>query len=146
MEITFEPAREEDILPIYALNKALIDRYEDCAAIDYDRVLAWVKENIRRNLASFSRVLAGGRIAGYFSLGPSEEKTELDSLFILPEFQNRGIGTQILRYCQNRTENTLFLYVFKENTGAINLYKRLGFEISAQPRKTAWIMEYKKQD
>ena len=145
MEITFEPAREEDILPILELNRGLIDRYEDCTAIDYDRVLAWVRENIRENLATFNRVMADGRLAGYFSLGPSEGALELDSLFVLPEYQNRGIGTAIVRHCQAQADDTLFLYVFKENTGALNLYRRLGFEIREEVRKTAYIMEYKKQ-
>ena len=144
--ITYEPAREEDILPIWTLNKALIDRYEDLTAIDYDRVLDWVRENIRRNLSNFFRVLYCDSLVGYFSFGPSEGAMELDSLFVLPEYQNRGIGTQILRHCQARTKDTLFLCVFKENTGAISLYTRLGFRIKEDARKTAYIMEYKKQD
>lgn len=143
--LTFEKAREEDILPILELNKGLIDRYEDCTAIDYDRVIAWVHGNIRERLDTFSRVIVEGETAGYFSLGPSEGAMELDSLFVLPRFQNRGIGTQIVRYCQQQAEDTLFLYVFKENTGALRLYKRLGFCIVREVRKTAYVMEYKKQ-
>lgn len=143
--VIFENAREEDVLPILALNKGLIDRYEDCAAIDYDRVVNWVHENIRERLSTFSRVVVDGETAGYFSLGPSEGALELDSLFVLPRFQNRGIGTKIVRYCQEQAEDTLFLYVFKENTGALRLYKRLGFEVVTEARNTAYVMEYKKQ-
>lgn len=143
--VHFEPARQEDILPILELNKGLIDRYEDCAAIDYDRVVNWVQENIRERLDTFSRVVVNGETAGYFSLGESEGALELDSLFVLPRFQNQGIGTQIVRYCQNQAEDTLLLYVFKENTGALRLYRKLGFEIVKKARKTAYVMEYKKQ-
>lgn len=143
--VYFEPAREEDILPILELNKGLIDRYEDCAAIDYDRVVAWVHGNIRERLNTFFRVIAEGETAGYFSLGESEGSLELDSLFVLPGFQNRGIGTQIVRHCQKQATDRLILYVFKENTSAFRLYQRLGFEIVGEARKTAYIMEYKKQ-
>ena len=86
-----------------------------------------------------------GQTAGYFSLGESEGALELDSLFVLPRFQNQGIGTQILRYCQQQAPDRLFLYVFKENTGALRLYTRLGFEIVKEVRKTAYVMEYKRQ-
>lgn len=143
---TFEPARQEDILPLFQLNRELIDKYEDCAAIDYDRVLSWVRNNIAAQLPHFRRVLADGELAGYFCLCPGDDAWELDSLFVFPEFQNRGIGTKIIRHCQAQSEDPLFLYVFKDNTGALRLYKRLGFEIVREARKTAYVMEFKKQD
>lgn len=144
--LTFEPARQEDILPLWDLNKNLIDRYEDCASIDYDRVLNWVRKNIETQLPHFQRILSDGDLAGYFCLQPSEEGLELDSLFILPWFQNQGIGTEVLRKCRHDAKDTLFLYVFRENTGAIRLYQRLGFQITKEVGATRYIMEYKKQD
>ncbi len=143
--MTFLPAVEEDIEPVFQLNKELMHRYEDLTAIHYEKVLAWVRDNIRQQLPYFRRVLVNGQTAGYFCLFPSEGRWELDSFFILPEFQNRGIGTEVLRHCLTQSEGNLFLYVFKANAGALRLYRRMGFRICNEVRKTAYILEYEKQ-
>lgn len=143
--LTFSPALPEDAEVLFQLNKQLIDAYEDTRAIDYGKVLAWVKGNIERNLSFFNRVFWDGTLAGYYSLSPSEEKSELDSLFVLPEFQNRGIGTAILQKCREDA-SPLFLYVFRKNTGAIRLYERMGFRITKEVGTTRYIMEHKNQD
>jgi len=141
MTISFENAREEDILSIFQLNKELIDKYEDIASIDYDRVIDWVRHNIEKQLPHFRRVMAYGNLAGYFCLIPTDEKWELDSLFVLPPYQNQGIGTQILKHVRKETSGNLFFFVFKENTHAIRLYERMGFHIVKEIHKTRFIME-----
>ena len=146
MKVTFVPALPEDIPHIFQLNKELIHRYEDLSSIPYDQVLLWVENNIRRQLPYFRRILADGIHTGYFCLCQAEGKWELDSLFVFPEFQNRGIGTEAVRHCREHAQGTLFLYVFKENTGALRLYQRLGFRITKEVRTTAYIMEYENRD
>ena len=142
MKVTFVPALPEDIPHIFQLNKELIHRYEDLSSIPYDQVLLWVENNIRRQLPYFRRILADGIHTGYFCLCQAEGKWELDSLFVFPEYQNRGIGTEVVQFCQKKADGPLFLYVFKENTGAMALYQRLGFRITKEARTTAYIMEY----
>lgn len=141
MSLTYAPALPEDVETLFQLNKQLIDTYEDLSTIDYPKVLQWVRRNLQQNLPSFRRVLYDGTLAGFYCLTKEEEKTELDSLFVLPSYQNKGIGTAILQKCQ--AENApLFLYVFKRNTRALTLYKRLGFQITQEVGKTRYIMEY----
>ncbi len=52
---------------------------------------------------------------------------------LLPEYRGRGIGTQLLRIAaQQARENgydRLSLVVFEENTGALRLYRRLGYQV-----------------
>ena len=144
MTVTCEPAVEADIEAIFALNKKLIDEYEDTAAIDYPAVLGWVDRNIRENIGSFRRILAEGELAGYYCLAPAGDKMELDSLFVLGPFQGQGIGTAILRQCQADSPS-LFLYVFRRNLRAIALYERMGFQITKEVGKTRCIMEYQNQ-
>lgn len=141
MTISFENAREQDILPIFRLNQELIDKYEDIASIDYDRVIAWVRSNIEEQLPHFRRVMADGKLAGYFCLMPGDGKWELDSLFVLPPYQNQGIGTKILEYARKEAKGNLFFFVFKGNINAIRLYERMGFRIVKEIHKTRFIME-----
>ncbi len=47
---------------------------------------------------------------------------------ILPEFQRRGIGTEILQFILKHHTNDVYLSVFKENIAAQRLYEKLGFK------------------
>ena len=140
MNLTFVPAQESDLDLLFRLNKNLIDTFEDLTTIDYPKVLQWVRRNLENNLPHFTRVLCDGTVAGFFCLTDEGEKQELDSLFVLPEFQNQGIGTAILRHCLK--DIPVYLYVFNRNTRAIALYQRLGFQITQTVGTTRCIMEY----
>ena len=125
MDLTYSPAVPVDAGAIFELCKALIDQYEDISIIDYHRVLAWVRRKIEENISEYRRILADGAHAGYFHFYPAEDGWELDDLYIFPEFQNRGIGTAVIRDCCEK--GPVMLYVFRKNTGALALYRRLGF-------------------
>ena len=139
VEFTF--AEQRDLPLLFALNKSLIDAYEDTTVIDYDRVIRWVEKNLEAQLPHFRRILYNGTLAGFFCLCDGE----LDSLFVLPEYRRKGIGTDVIRYCQ-RQSPALMLYVFRKNVGAIALYQRMGFQITKAVGKTRYIMEWKTQD
>ncbi len=144
--LTVSPARPEDVETIFQLNRQLIDQYEDMDSIDYPRVLHWVRRNIERTLPHFHRVMWNGELAGFYALIPGNDKWEIDSLFVLPAFQNRGIGTKILKSCQDASPVPLFLYVFRENIRAMDLYKRMGFEITQEVGNTRYILEWTRPD
>lgn len=142
MTLQFVPAVPEDAETLYELNRQLIDTYEDLDSIDYPKVLAWVRRNLEQNLPHFVRVLADGVLVGYYCLRPEGESMELDSLFVLPPYQNRGIGTQILKKCLEESDAPVFLYVFRKNTRAAALYQRMGFRVIKEVGATRWIMEH----
>lgn len=142
MTLRFVPAVPADLETLYELNRQLIDAYEDLRPIDYPTVLTWVHRNLEQNLPYFVRVLADGVLVGYYCLRPERESMELDSLFVLPPYQNRGIGTQILKKCLEESDVPVFLYVFRKNTRAMALYKKLGFRIVKEVGKTRCIMEH----
>ena len=62
---------------------------------------------------------------GYYRLFTGELGRELDDLYIFPEYRNRGVGTEIVTRCS--AQGPLTLYCFTRNTGALALYRRLGF-------------------
>ena len=137
----YAAAEQRDLPLLFALNRALIDQYEDVDSIDYDRVLAWVEKNLRKQLPHFRRILHDGQLAGFFCLSDGE----LDNLFVLPEYRGIGLGTEMIRYCQALSPS-LTLYVFRKNVRAIALYQRMGFQITKEAGKTRYIMEWKRQD
>ena len=125
MTLTFLPASETDIEPIFNLSRNLILKYEDTASIDLLRILAWVRRKIDEHIHEYRRILREGVHVGYYRLFTGELGRELDDLYIFPEYQNQGIGTEIIRRCC--AQGPVTLYVFTKNTGALALYRRLGF-------------------
>lgn len=130
MDLTFAPAAGSDIDTIYNLSKALIDQYETLQSIDYDRVLEWVRRKIETNLGTYTCIFLDGQKAGFFRLCPNDGMMEIDDLYILPEFQNRGLGTAVIKKCCAENNLPVMLYVFTRNTGAFALYQRLGFRVT----------------
>lgn len=140
-QLQFLPALPEDIPVIFAQSKALIDQYEDCSAIDYPRVMAWVEHKLCENIHQYTRVLRNNQTVGYFRLHLETDKAELDDLYVLPGFRSMGIGTRILDRCVQICETPVFLYVFTENTGAIRFYQRHGFVFHKQVSPTRCIFQ-----
>lgn len=139
--IQYMPAEQRDLPLLFQLNQELIEEYEDLNAIDCERVLTWVQQNLKNQLPFFRRIECNGVTAGFFCLSDRE----LDSLFVLPQFRGRGIGTDVVRFCQQQSPS-LMLYVFRKNTRAIALYRKLGFIVTKDVSPTRAIMEWKNQD
>lgn len=139
-EISYTPASEEDAPVIFSMCKTLIDSYEDISAIDYNKVLSWVEQKIYKNINNYSCVMLGNQKTGYYCLSLGEREAELDDLYILPEYRGKGIGTKVLSDCIALAKTPIFLYVFRKNTGAIQLYNRMGFCVSEEVGTTRLIM------
>ena len=140
MNLSYRPAAPEDADTIFRLNKELIDRYENVQDIPYDDVLNWVRRKIEQAIHSYNKVYADGVHVGFYRFVPTGDQIELDDLYIFPEFQRRGIGTQIIKKCCAETEKSVMLYVFIRNTEAWSLYQRLGFEIRENIHNSRYIM------
>ena len=128
-DITVTEAGPEEIDAIYGLAEDLIRQYENGAQVPLDEALAWTRRKIEKKIHEYRVVRYGGRKAGYFRFCREGKGMELDDLYILEPFRNRGIGSWIVERCCRSTILPVSLCVFRENTGAVALYRRLGFEI-----------------
>lgn len=135
-QATYQPAQQEDISTIFALSKSLIEQYET-AEIDLDRVMRWMHRKITQSIGEYQRVMVDGQVAGYFHFHQDEGRMELDDLYILPLYQNQGLGTAVVTHCCAATELPVYLYVFIRNEGAVRLYQRMGFRVVETLEKAA---------
>jgi ribosomal protein S18 acetylase RimI-like enzyme len=95
-------------------------------------------ENVQRHYAEESLngdiVVVDGKPAGVLTLSDWGDQLHLTWMAILPEYQGKGLGSQLINYCQQQADQagkTLTLQVLRNNPAAL-LYKRHGFEIYAQ--------------
>ncbi len=51
----------------------------------------------------------------------------IEDLYILPDMQNKGYGTELLRYAEDRCAGTPSLWILENNVNAARLYRRMGF-------------------
>ena len=138
--ITFGQAVISDAPVIYELCKETVDKYEDITSFDYDAAMDWVKRKIEKTISQYTRIYKDGELCGYFSFNPDGEKYELDDFYILDGFRGQGIGTYVLEKCLSETDKTVYLYVFKKNTVALNMYIKHGFK-PVKDLGTRYIME-----
>lgn len=77
-------------------------------------------------------IVINDRAAGRIWVGRDDEQIRLLEIAIMPEFQNRGAGTILLRRLieqANQTNKVLRHMVFVLNNDAHRFYERLGFEV-----------------
>ena len=68
----------------------------------------------------------------------------LDELYLEEEYRNNKIGTDIIKNILNKND-VVYLWVYKLNTKAISLYKRLGFQIMEET-ETRYYMKYSRDN
>lgn len=143
----------------YLLKKSMIADYEFLRNVHHvtlkehiEKIWGWneplqddfFKQEFDSNLIQIIQVSQNN--VGYLILHENKESVYVVELLILPEFQNRGLGTQILKDIIAQTEQlnlNLKIGVFKVNTRAKDLYLDLGFVLRDQT-DTHYLMEYEK--
>lgn len=141
MGLSYKKATKDDIEPVYKLCKQLIDKYEQTDAIDYPKVLNWVRKKIESSVDEYTVVYADGVKAAYYHFFKNEKaQFEIDDLYVLPEFRNKGIGSEIIKKCCMSVDVPVILYVFIGNERAVSLYKRLGFTVIETIGNSRYIM------
>ncbi len=83
------------------------------------------EEYLRSKMEDGSRVfmLTDGKPVGIVSVKDSL----IEDLYVLPEYQNRGYGSELLRYAVGRCGGTPSLWILENNDRARSLYLKAGF-------------------
>jgi ribosomal protein S18 acetylase RimI-like enzyme len=87
--------------------------------------------------ADYHLILFKGEPAGRLWVARTPEQIRLLDIAVLPEFQNRKIGTRLLTNLIRESEETgipLRHMIFKLNTRARRFYERLGFRLKEDDR------------
>jgi len=129
---------EEFLLSVYAGTRAEELGQVEWAEGQKEAFVKWQFELQRREYdtrfpdAEYYLILIDDRPAGRIWIGRDAEQIRLLDIALLPEFQNRGTGTLLLRGLideSRKTNKPLRHMVFVLNNDAHRFYERLGFEI-----------------
>jgi len=143
MKITFRRIEPKDFAFLWRLHNVALKNY-------VTKLWGWDEKRQKQlfeqtfNPPRGQVIVVDGIDAGFLDVVDKRTETLLSSIRLLPEFQNRGVGTRIIESVINkaRRENkAVRLQVLKINP-ARHFYKRLGFEISDET-ETHFLMRLK---
>ena len=132
-DLSIRKAREIDSEFVFAVKKEAFREYAE-------QVWGWDESHQREShnarFASHDFRIIGfrGTNVGFFATSNTSEKLTLHQLFILPEYQGRGIGSACMTRIVNEAkmeQKPVMLQVLKINTRAIAFYERIGFKIAS---------------
>ena len=141
---SFRKATSNDYIFLYELNVSTMKKYvEQTWGWDDKAQQEYFKSKFVPD--EFKIIVENEKDIGVVSIIDKTDEIFIDLIEIIPEYQNKGLGTAILKDIikNSKTKDCILkLQVLKVNP-VISLYKRLGFNISGET-KTHFIMEHLK--
>ena len=141
MELTRRLATESDKPFVWEANR---QAYQDVVVRQFGQ---WDEESQERDFnekwesADFELVELAGEPVGAIWTTDEGEYLRLREVFLLPDYQGKGIGSQLVKQELTRARQQhkpLRLRVLRENR-ARALYERLGFAVSSEAETTLWM-------
>ena len=138
--VELRPVSESDnefLLGVYGSTRADELAQVEWAEGQREMFLRWQFDLQRREYdtrfpdADYRVIVIDGQPAGRIWIGADDEQIRLLDIALVPEFQNRGVGTALLERLKSEAQNAgkaLRHMVFVLNNNADRFYERLGFK------------------
>ena len=140
VDVSLRPVTDADqefLIGVYANSRAAELAQVDWDDSQKDAFIRWQyamqkqEYETRYPSARYDVILVDGAPAGRIWIGTDDTQIRLLDIALLTEFQNRGVGTYLLRQLMDeatRVNKPLRHMVFMLNDNANRLYQRLGFK------------------
>ncbi|MEG0022157.1 MAG: GNAT family N-acetyltransferase [Bacilli bacterium] len=93
---------------------------------EIEKLKEYADMSVKEFLDLYKIIIINDSIAGIFLVREFEDGVLLDEIYLYDEYRNKGIGTNLINSIE---DNNIYLWVYQNNTKAIKLYNRLGFNI-----------------
>lgn len=134
-------ASKKDIPRLIQYKKNIIYMYIKClSGEEKENINEYVINSVNEIFKDYYNIIIDDKIIGSVCIRDLENARLLDEIYLEKEFRNKGIGTDIIKKIIENNES-VYLWVYKENIKAVLLYKRLGFKIIDET-EFRYYMEY----
>ncbi len=130
-QVNIAPAGPEDLPEILALQKLAFqseaERYDDYTLPPLTQTLEEMQADFEKMI--FLKASVDGRIVGSVRAYAKEGTCFISRLVVHPDFQHRGIGTQLMKAIEAhfRGIRRFELFTGHASVPALNLYRKLGY-------------------
>lgn len=121
--------------------KTVLNNEKNISIEEKNKILKYVNQTTSQYINDYQLIVVSNKIVGCLLLREYEDGKLLDELYLIPEYRNQHIGTSIIMKIIS-TFPIIYLYVYKENKIALNLYLKYQFKIIAET-KSRYYMQYK---
>ena len=125
----------------YKLN-TIFDYAKDLDKEEVEKINNYVNKTISNQIFEYKNIVLNNIIVGSFLITKNENGLLLDEIFIEEQYRNKGIGTSIIKDVVSKSNSNVYLWVYKDNIKAFNLYNKIGFNIKEET-DSRYYMEYK---
>ena len=125
----------------YKLN-TIFEYAKDLDKKEVEKINNYVNKTIPKQIFEYKNIVLNNIIVGSFLTTKNENGLLLDEIFIEEKYRNKGIGTSIIKDVVSKSNSNVYLWVYKDNIKAFNLYNKIGFNIKEET-DSRYYMEYK---
>lgn len=125
----------------YKLN-TIFEYAKDLDKEEVEKINNYVNKTTPKQIFEYKNIVLNNIIVGSFLITKNENGLLLDEIFIEEQYRNKGIGTSIIKDIVSKSNNNVYLWVYKDNIKAVNLYNKIGFNIK-EKTDSRYYMEYK---
>ena len=93
-----------------------------------ERQEKYLADKIENGWRVYMLVLENGEAVGIVSV----KEDVIEDLYVLPERQNRGYGSELLKHAINLCDGVPTLWILENNAAAERLYVRMGFRATGR--------------
>lgn len=126
----------------YKLN-SILEYAENLSQEEMNRIKDYVDNQVSLKMKNYKMISIDNKIVGCLLLEKQDDGILIDEIYLEENYRNRGIGTDILKNIL-LSNNVVYLWVYKLNTKAFSLYKKLNFKV-IEETETRYYMKYSKQ-
>ena len=129
-----------NILVDYKLDTIISDDISDEEKM---KIIDYVKTNSLNQINNSYFIIVNDNIIGCLVKYSYLDGILLDELYLECDYRHKGIGSDILKNIISENE-IVYLWVYKNNDIAFNLYKKIGFNVD-QETETRYFMKYERE-
>ncbi len=124
-------ARKKDYENLCNYKRQSIFDFNDVPKQDYDKINNYLNTSFKKFIKFFQMIMINDITIGCVGVRDFEDGVLIDEIWIDKDYRGIGIGSKILKDILEK-HNKIYLWVYKKNIKAFNLYKRLGFKIKEE--------------
>ena len=123
--------------------KTIVEYAKSISEEEMTKIDNYICESVPTLIKEYKNIIYNKKIIGSILIRKIDEGLLLDEIFIEKEYRNKGIGSSIIKNYVLDNDHNLYLWVYKDNIKAFNLYKKLGFKIKEET-DSRYYMEFQK--